>query len=269
MAQSLGIIGCGKMGYALIKGITSDANNSFTSIYCNDINRERTDLFAREFNCIAVNLKELLQNSDIIILAVKPQQIGQVFSTTHGLWKPEQLLISIVAGINTADIEKEVQVKLPVVRVMPNTPCLVAEGVAAIAAGRYAAEMHQLAVQKMLDNLGMAVLLDEKFMDAVTAVSGSGPGYVFLIIEAMINAAVNIGLDHALARGLVVNTIKGSVKMLEETGEHPAILRDQVCSPGGTTIAGIRELEENGIRGAFFAAIEKAFLKSIELGKPR
>ncbi|MDD2586449.1 MAG: pyrroline-5-carboxylate reductase [Syntrophomonadaceae bacterium] len=269
MTQSLGIIGCGKMGYALVKGITSDPTNSFTSIFCNDINRERTDLFAREFNGVAVNLTELLQNSSIIILAIKPQQIGQVFSETHGLWKLEQLLISIVAGITTAAIEKEVQAKVPVVRVMPNTPCLVAEGVSAIAAGRYAGEIHQVAVKKMLDNLGIAILLDEKYMDAITAVSGSGPGYVFLVVEAMMNAAVSIGLDHVLARDLVLNTIKGSIKMLEETGEHPAILRDQVCSPGGTTIAGIRELEENGIRGAFFAAIEKAFLKSIELGKTR
>lgn len=269
MDKVLGVIGCGKMAYALLKGVVNDSSSNFGTIYCNDINDERTSLFTREFKAIAADQKELVEKSDVIIMAVKPQQVRQVLAAAKGLWDSGKLLISIAAGVKTIDIEKEIEARLPVVRVMPNTPCLVAEGVSAIAAGKYALSIHTEMVLGMLNSLGMAVSIDEKYMDAITAVSGSGPAYVFLVAESMINAAVEIGLDHSLARSLVLNTIKGSIKLMEETGEHPAILRDQVSSPGGTTIAGVRKLEENGLRKAFFDAVEEAFLKSIELGRTR
>jgi pyrroline-5-carboxylate reductase len=148
---------------------------------------------------------------------------------------------------------------------MPNTPCLVGQGIAAVAAGSKATDSDIDIVVRIFNSLGTVVKIDEKYMDAVTAVSGSGPAYVFLVVEAFMNAALHIGLDINLARELVIKTMKGSLEMLEQSGEHPALLRQDVSSPGGTTIAGIRKLEENGVRKAFFDAVEMAYNRSIEL----
>jgi len=152
------------------------------------------------------------------------------------------------------------------VRVMPNTPCLVGEGVIAIAGGHHASLADLQLVQAMLDRVGISIILEESYMDAVTAVSGSGPAYAFLIVEAMMDAAINLGLSSDISRRLVLQTLKGSITMLEKTGDHPAVLKAQVTSPGGTTIAGLRELEAGGIREAFFAAMEKAWQRSMKLG---
>jgi len=267
MARVLGIIGCGKMAYAILKGIIGRASMDFSAIYVNDIDLERTNLFVREFQAVAVQQNELVSACDIIILAVKPQQVRQVLESTREFWDSTRLLVSIAAGITTFTIEREVGLAIPVVRVMPNTPCLIGEGVAAVAGGSHASNADIEVVKDMFSKLGLAIVVEEKYMDAITAVSGSGPAFAFLVAEAMINAGVLVGLDSNLSRSLVLNTLKGSISMMQKSEEHPAVLRDQVCSPGGTTIAGVKQLEENGIRKAFFQAIEKAFHKSIELGK--
>lgn len=265
MPATLGIIGCGKMGYALLKGITQ-GKADYEAIYVCDTDSERTKLFVNEFGAIPVNKQELIGNSDLIILAVKPIQVKAVIVGTQSLWNNSKLLISIAAGIKTATLERELGRPVPVVRVMPNTPCLVGAGVSAVAGGSSAGFNEVRLVQTMFQQLGLAVIVDEAQMDAVTAVSGSGPAYVFLIVEAMTDAALSAGLSGDMARLLVMQTFKGSLAMLEKTGEHPAILKAQVTSPGGTTIAGLRELEAGGIREAFFAAIERACQRSIELG---
>jgi pyrroline-5-carboxylate reductase len=253
------------MAYALLKGISQET--TYEVIYACDTNSERTDLFARQFKAIPVSPTELVANADIIILAVKPGQIKMVLDETGEFWDEKKLLISIAAGIKTAAIEAELTQPVRVVRVMPNTPCLIGEGASALAAGRHASKADMGLVQALLSKVGLSVIIDEIYMDAVTAVSGSGPAYVFLVVEAMMDAALHLGLNSDMARQLVMQTMKGSISMLEETGEHPAVLKAQVTSPGGTTIAGLRELEAGGIREAFFAAMEKACQRSIELGK--
>jgi pyrroline-5-carboxylate reductase len=265
----LGLVGCGKMAYALMKGISSASSLDFDRIYVNDIDATRSSLFVEEFKSLEIEPKELIKASNIIIIAVKPHQVGQVLEMGQGLWNDKKLIVSIAAGIKTSDIEEKSGVNVPVVRVMPNTPCLVGSGAAAISAGRFAGVNDIELVKKIMDSVGISLQVDEKHMDAITAVSGSGPAYVYLVVESMINAGLQVGLDINLLRNLVFKTVAGSIKMLEETGEHPAVLREQVCSPGGTTIAGVRELEENGIRRAFFQAIEKACLRSVELGKDK
>lgn len=265
MPAKLGIIGCGKMGYALLKGITR-GNGDYETIYVCDPDSERSQLFAQEFGAIRASKQELIGKSDIIILAVKPAQVKTVLAETQAVWDADKLLISIAAGIKTVTLEKELGQKVPVVRVMPNTPCLVGEGVSAISGGSLATGKDLQLVQTMLEKLGLAVIVDEIHMDAITAVSGSGPAYAFLVVEAMTDAALSAGLSTDMARRLVIQTFKGSLAMLEKTGEHPAVLKAQVTSPGGTAIAGLRELEAGGIREAFFAAIERARQRSMELG---
>lgn len=265
MSVALGIIGCGKMGYALLKGITQDSRED-NIIYACDTASERTQLFVQEFKAIPATQQQLVADADIIVLAVKPAQVKRILAETTSAWNHEKLLISIAAGIKTASIEKELGKPVRVVRVMPNTPCLVGEGVSAIAGGKYAGPADLQLVQTMVERLGLSVILDETYMDAVTAVSGSGPAYVFLLVEAMMDAALNLGLSSEISRSLVLQTLKGSLSMLAKTGEHPAVLKAQVTSPGGTTIAGLRELEAGGIRESFFAAMERACQRSIELG---
>ena len=264
MSQNLAVIGCGKMAYAIMKGLDRKA---YATVYCHDINPARSALFETEFAATACSLCETIDAAEVIILAVKPQQLQQVMQTSQGRWNQEKLLISVLAGVKTETLENTTGRKTAVVRVMPNTPCLVGQGISALCAGKLATPVQLETARDIFAQLGAAVTVDEKLMDAVTAVSGSGPAYAFLTVEAMINAAVNVGLDAALARELVIETFKGSLAMLEAENLHPAILREQVCSPGGTTIAGVRQLEGNGLRKAFFDAIEKAYQRSIELGK--
>ncbi|NLX01923.1 MAG: pyrroline-5-carboxylate reductase [Syntrophomonadaceae bacterium] len=264
MPSCLGIIGCGNMANAIVKGLSKD-KAGFQDILVNDINQEKALAFAREYGVKAVDYETLWKECNTVILAVKPYQVKEVLNAGRGHWHPDQLIISIAAGIKLASMEVATDNLLPVIRVMPNTPCLVGQGIAAVAVGSKAAEADIDIVMHIFNSLGTIVKIDEKYMDAVTAVSGSGPAYVFLVVEAFMNAALQIGLDINLARELVIETMKGSLEMLEQSGEHPAVLRQDVSSPGGTTIAGIRQLEENGIRKAFFDAVEMAYNRSIEL----
>jgi len=267
VGHSLGIIGCGKMAYAFLQGLKREEKQSFDTVYCTDIDLSRIELFSSEFSVQGEGLQELVKNSSLVVLAVKPQQVWQVLEQVKGSWSEGTLLVSIAAGIKTADLEKAVQSFVPVVRVMPNTPCLVGSGVCAVAGGSRTSEQDLELVRELLGNMGNALILDEKYMDAVTAVSGSGPAYAYLVLEAFINAGINIGLDAALSKRLVLDTFRGSIEMIDQSQEHPAALREQVCSPAGTTIAGVRQLEDNGLRKAFFDAVEKAYLRSIELGQ--
>jgi len=265
MSASLGIIGCGKMGFALVKGITRDSN-LYEKIYASDPDVQRLGLFADEFGALPTKTDDLITKADVVIMAVKPALVREVLAGTHNLWDEHKLLISIAAGVKTSSIEAWLGTNIPVVRVMPNTPCLVGQGACAICAGDFATTDHINTVLDLTNQLGISVVISETYMDAVTAVSGSGPAYVFLLIEALIDAALNMGLSSEVARSLVVQTFKGSLAMLEQTGEHPAVLKAQVTSPGGTTIAGLRELEAAGIREALFAAVDMACRRSVELG---
>lgn len=266
MPYKLGIIGCGQMAYAIAKGIYQNSNGKLNEIIINDINDERIELFKSEFNAKCQQLPELISACDVVLLAVKPHQIAGVLDKTTQCWHSKQLLISVAAGIPTKLIEEKTG-NIPVVRTMPNTPCLVGMGVVAISGGKFTEARHINFAEEMFNNIAKCVIIEENYMDAVTAISGSGPAYLFLTVEALINASVNIGIDNQMARFLVVETMKGSLELLEKTGDHPAVLRDKVSSPGGTTIAAISELEKRGIRAAYFDAVQKAYQKAKELGK--
>ena len=264
MSECLGIIGCGKMANAIVKGLSAD-NTGFKNIMVNDIDQEKALFFNREYGVQVADYDTVLKQCNTIILAIKPYQVKEVLNAGQHLWNSRHLLISIAAGIKIASIEKATGNQLSVVRVMPNTPCLLGQGVAAIASSNQVTAQQLAVVMDIFKNLGTTLEIDEKHMDAVTAVSGSGPAYIFLVVEAFMNAALQVGLDINLSRELVIQTMKGSLAMLEQSGEHPAVLRQDVSSPGGTTIAGVRKLEDNGLRKAFFDAVEMAYNRSIEL----
>ncbi|CFX57426.1 Pyrroline-5-carboxylate reductase [Syntrophomonas zehnderi OL-4] len=270
MSFNLGVIGCGKMAYALLKGIHGSSEYRPDFIYVCDPDQDRVDLFSNDYKAVAMPAGDLVGKSQIVILAVKPGQVQEVLNNTAVFWNDQKLLISVAAGIKTVDLEKNLNNQpTRIVRVMPNTPSLVGEGMSAICAGSRTTDDDLNFVRALLNGSGKSIIIDEKYMDAVTAVSGSGPAYVFLLVEALMEAAVNAGLNSNIARQLVLQTFKGSITMLEDSGEHPAILKAQVCSPGGTTIAGVRQLEAGGVRSAIFNAVEAASIRSKELGEKK
>jgi len=198
---------------------------------------------------------------------VKPQDMGALLDEIGPELRTGQLVVSLAAGITTAFLESRLPDGVPVVRVMPNTPALVDEGMAAIAPGAHCDDEHLAVAEELLGSTGRVLRVPEKQMDAVTAISGTGPAYVFFVVESMIEAGVHLGLPRGTATELVVQTLVGSAKMLRETGTHPTVLREQVTSPGGTTAAALRELEVHKVRAAFLAAMEAARNRSAELAE--
>jgi pyrroline-5-carboxylate reductase len=201
-----------------------------------------------------------------VLIAVKPQDIESLLAELRPHLGAQHVLVSVAAGIPTARIEALLAADVPVVRCMPNTPALVDEAMTAISAGAHASEEHLAIAEKLLATVGKVVRVPESQLDAVTALSGSGPAYFFYLVEAMIDAGILLGLPRALAAELIVQSAIGAAVMLRDSGEHPVQLREAVTSPGGTTIAAIRELEVHGVRAALLAAIEAAALRSAELG---
>lgn len=267
MSLNIGIIGCGKMAYAILKGLVNNDSVKINQLFVNDIEEEKVNLFVQEFKAVKAEPKSLIAESEAVLLAVKPYQIESVIRDNLTVFKEGQLIISIAAGIKTSTIEAMLENKGYVVRVMPNTPALVGQGVTAITSGQNVPDDCINLAKQIFASIGNTYIVDEKYMDAITAISGSGPAYIYLIVEALINAGVLIGLDNKLSKDLVLNTIKGSITMIEDSGKHPAELREEVCSPGGTTIAAVKKLEELGLRSAIFAGVEKAYLRSKELGE--
>lgn len=267
-ALKIGIIGTGNMGQAIIKGLLADDDQP--EIYAYDVadsNRQRLqEQFPGRISFTNSN-DELIKQVEIVLLAIKPQVINKVLAEIAGSLNPEQLLLSIAAGIPLKTIEDATGKRIPAIRIMPNTPALVQKGISALAPGSLATPEHMELAAGIFARVGKTVAINEGLMDAVTAVSGSGPAYAFLVIEAMIDAAVNQGLPRDIARTLVIETFNGSCALLQNTGQQPMVLKDMVTSPGGTTIAGLAALEEHGVRTAFFQAVKAACDRSHELGK--
>lgn len=213
------------------------------------------------------NNLEVARQQEVIFLAVKPQQMPQVLGELTGRIAPEKLVISIAAGVRLKQLEEGLGRNTRVVRVMPNTPALVGFGASAFALGSQARAEDATLVQQLLEAVGIAVQVDEKLMDTVTAVSGSGPAYVYLFIEVLTDAGVRHGLPREIALKLAVQTVRGAAEMVVKTGQHPAVLKDQVASPGGTTMAGIVALESGGFRSALFAGVEAAWRRAVELSR--
>ena len=207
------------------------------------------------------------KTADTVVLGMKPQDLAAALEEIAPALRPGQLLVSLAAGITTAYIESRVPTGVAVVRVMPNTPALVDEGMAAISPGSHCDERHLAEAEELMGSVGRVLRIPERQQDAVTAISGSGPAYIFFVVESMIEAGVHLGLPRATATDLVVQTLVGSAKMLRETGTHPVVLREQVTSPGGTTASALRELEVHRVRAAFLAAMESARDRSRQLAE--
>src|SRR5690606_15495025 len=210
---------------------------------------------------------EAVAEEDAVIRVVKPQDMRDLLTEISPAVRSDTLIVSLAAGVETALIENLLPEGVPVVRVMPNTPAQVDEGMAAISAGRHAGDDHVRRVSAILSATGRVVTVPEKYQDAVTAISGTGPAYLFFVVEAMIEAGVHLGLPRDTATELVVQTMLGSAKLLRETGEHPTVLRERVTSPGGTTAAAVRELEQHKVRAAFMIAMEAARDRSRDLAQ--
>lgn len=268
--KKIGIIGGGKMGSVLIGGVISRNLIPAVHITVSDTILERLEELKTIYgvNTTSDN-KEALAASDIIILAVKPQNMAEVLEGMSVAFHQNQLIISIAAGIPTKFIEGFFGKGPRVVRVMPNTPALIGEGAAALAGGSYATEEDLDMARAIFESVGITVSVKEDLMDAVTGLSGSGPAYVFLIIEALADAGVNLGLSRDVALKLSAQTIMGASKLFLSGNKHPAELKDMVTSPGGTTIAGLKALEEGKLRATLMAAVEAAALRSRDLGSKK
>ena len=264
MAEKVAILGAGKMGEALMSGLLR-AGRPPTDLLFSERHPDRTALLHERYAVCGVTTAEAAQAADTLLIAVKPQEMAALLDELSGVIRPGTLVITIAAGIPTAFLESRLAAGIPVVRVMSNTPVFVDEAMSAVAPGAHATEEHLARTETLLSPVGKVIRVPESQLDAVTALSGSGPAYFFFLVEAMIDAGILLGLPRAVAAELIVQTAVGSAKMLSESGEHPVQLREAVTSPGGTTIAAIRELENHGVRAALLAALEAARDRSREL----
>ncbi len=264
--KELGLIGVGNMGTALLKGVLSSNTIEKEKTVIYDVREEVIKNRIQEFNVKAVGSNtELVQQVKFIIIAVKPQNIDSVLEEIGPKLSEDQILISIAAGVTLDYIKKYISKNIGLIRVMPNTPALVGEGASAIAYNNNVTENDLKYVKKVLNSVGKVVELEEKHIDAVTGLSGSGPAYVFVMIEALADGGVKMGLPRNIALKLAAQTVLGSAKMVIETGMHPGELKDMVASPGGTTITALHEIEKGKLRATLISAVEAATLKSKSL----
>lgn len=264
----IGFIGAGNMAEALINGLISSHTVLPGSIMASDRDIERLAVIAEGYKIRAVNSNtEVVSDSDIVILAVKPQDVSSVLADTREGAK-DKLIISIAAGINTQTISDTLLTPVRIVRAMPNTPALVLSGATALFIGEGCTKDDEKMAVRIFDAVGKTVVLkDEALMDAVTGLSGSGPAYIFLIMEALADAGVRMGLPREIASLLANQTVFGSARMVMEIKRHPAELKDMVTSPGGTTIAGLKKLEDGKVRASIMEAVEAATVRSRELSR--
>jgi pyrroline-5-carboxylate reductase len=267
-SHTIGFIGAGNMAEALIRGLVKGNHVPAGSVLASGPRRERLEELRKHYGIETLtDNRAVARRCNIVVLSVKPQIMDKVLREVGDQLKPGTLVVSIAAGVDTATIEEAVADGVRVVRAMPNTPALVGAGATAVSGGKYASEQDMATARAMFDAVGITVELDESHLDAVTGLSGSGPAYVFLIIEALSDAGVKVGLARRNAQKLAAQTLMGSAKMLLETDEHPGKLKDMVTSPGGTAIAGLHTLEEGGLRTTLINAVETATKRARELGR--
>lgn len=265
--RNIGFIGAGNMGKALINGLIYSKISSKELIICSDTCEDKLNFLKNEFGVmVSGNNSDVLNTADIIILAVKPQIIPAVCGEIKNCSRiNKKLFISVAAGIPSNAIESCIGSNARVIRVMPNVAVSVMEGMSAIAKGKNATRSDMEATKKIFNSVGKSMEIDESLMDAVTGLSGSGPGYIFLIIEALIDAGVGVGLPREVSLKLAIQTLSGSVKLMTVTGEHPSKLKDSVTSPGGTTIAGIHAMESGSLRATLMNAVKASTNRSKEI----
>ncbi len=270
--KKLGFIGGGNMAEAIINGLVSASVVESKNIFVSDVVSGRLEFLRSEYKVKTLqDNRELVEKSDILILAVKPQVVQKVLENVRDLIDAKKLLVSVAAGVPISTILELLQAgrdrKYNIVRTMPNTPALVQEGVTAIAAGNNVSKKDVQIAHRLFEAVGKTVDVDEAHLDAVTGLSGSGPAYIFMILEALSDAGVKMGLSREVANTLTIQTVLGSAKLARESQKHPGELKDMVTSPGGTTISGLHALEEGGLRTTLMNAVEAATKRSQELGR--
>lgn len=269
----IGLLGAGRMAQALASGFVRAGLTTPEQVVAYDPHPAAGEAFVDAVGAGTRMLEstgEVVQEADFVLLAVKPQYVAEALAKTKTAWRAkEQVLVSVAAGVTLATLEGGLPKGARVVRVMPNTPCLIGQGASCYALGAKATDQDGETVGRLLSAVGFASQTAEPLLDAVTGLSGSGPAFVYTVIEALADGGVRAGLPRALAAELAARTVAGAASMVVQTGEHPAALRDAVASPGGTTIAGLAELEKNGVRTALIEAVTAAADRSAELGAPR
>ncbi|GHF47169.1 pyrroline-5-carboxylate reductase [Kitasatospora xanthocidica] len=262
--QKIAFLGTGKIGEALLSGLLR-AGKDPADVLVTARRPERAAELAARYGVVAASNAEAAKLADTLILAVKPQDMGTLLEELAPHVSADRLVISAAAGVPTAWFEERLAAGTPVVRVMPNTPVLVDEGMSVISGGSHATEEHLVRAEEIFSSVGKALRLPESQQDAATALSGSGPAYFYFLVEAMTDAGILLGLPRQVAHDLIVQSAIGASVMLRDSGEHPVKLREAVTSPAGTTIAAIRELENHGVRAALLGALEAARDRSREL----
>ena len=266
--RKVALLGGGKMGEALMSGLIRSGGRSVDEIMVTCRREERARELAGKYGVTAsLDNAEAARWANVLVLMAKPQDMEVLLEQIRAEVTADDLVISFAAGMRTSFAEKHLPADVPVVRVMSNVPVMVDEAMSVVAAGARAEDKHVAIAEELLGYVGRVLRLPEVHLDAVTATSGSGPAYFFLLAEAMIEACILLGLSRDVATELIIQTMLGSAKMLRDTGKHPVELREMVTSPGGTTIAAIRHLEEAGVRAAFLNAIDAARHRSAELAQ--
>jgi pyrroline-5-carboxylate reductase len=266
--RTVAFLGGGRMGEALISGLIRSGGRTADEIVVTARREERArELAERHGISATLSNPDAIESAKTLVLMVKPQDMETLLEQIAESVSSDHLVVSFAAGIRTSFVERRLTEMVPVVRVMSNVAVLVDEAMSVVAAGRHAEDKHLAVAEELLRYVGRVLRLKETHLDAITATSGSGPAYFFLLAEAMIEACILLGLSRDVATELIIQTMLGSARMLRDTGKHPVELREMVTSPGGTTIAAIRHLEEAGVRAAFLNAIDAARQRSAELAK--
>jgi len=270
--KKIGFIGGGNMAEAMIKGLLSASFIEAKNVFVSEPSEAKRDTLHAEYKIkVSADNRELVKKCDIIILAVKPQIVQKVLRDIASLVGRDKLVISIAAGVPIAIMDDVLRggknKKFSIVRTMPNTPALVQEGVTAIASGEHVRKIDVKIAHRIFEAVGRTVDVEENQLDAVTGLSGSGPAYIFMLIEALSDAGVKMGLSREVANTLTIQTVLGSAKLARESGKHPGELKDMVTSPAGTTISGLHALEEGSFHTTLMNAVEDATLRSRELGQ--
>jgi len=265
--MKIALIGAGVMGESLLAGILR-SGVAPADISIAEIRAERAAELTEKYGVTCSDAQTTVADADTVLLVVKPQDIAQVLVDISPALNPNTLIVSLAAGITTASMESNLPSGQPVARVMPNTPSLVDQGMSGISAGTNCSDLHLERAVSLMNSVGQSVVIPEELQDSLTAVSGSGPAYIFYVIESMVAAAVELGITRDMATDLVVQTVYGAATLIKHTGDEAQTLRERVSSPGGVTVAAIKSLDDQGVREAFATAMLAARNRSEELGQP-